>query len=1069
MPALALSLLFVAYLALVGRAALAACRWRGGVLRAWLLAPATGLAVVLLLTTILNQAGLPVRNLAWPLTLALAAASVSILRIQRTAFPARALAPFIAAAVASVFWTGWPHFRFNFDWLSYVNDDFVNYCLAAERFKDFGFWRAPKLEELAGKDITQYYWFMHVPGLMRFGAELTLSWVSALTGIKSLRIFMPVIIGLGVIQLFSAAALVLHHGRWRRRAWVAMALLAASPLFMLGTLYQLIAQVGGLGLMLAAMVFLTRRLPSGRRAIAPTVAGLSLVGAALAVFYPEVTAFAVLVGVAFAGVEALRARARPLARVRLFLWGIVGVLLLLHTNVLTYVFTIMLQMGQGFRSVDLSLSLFPYFMIPSGLANLFGLMPLAVVHAEPWTSLAIVAGLAALAACLFSALREATQPAPMALLLLVQFALALRLMTSGNDFGLYKVAMFVQPALAAAGAALLTRGRPGWGAPTAIALVALACAPTALHYTRVSQGEQAGGLTEAKLASALGTTPPAVAPGTRVLADINNLVAAKVAAFELRGTDVRFLSRDYYQQIAPIEYERLGGTLLSLHPRFGDLLRTRRMLSDRDAAITRTHTLFNTSFSAPAAEFAPAAAGDAYLQLDPALGLFNKFRFAAPVRPGQFFQARPASQVAHHVVFVHSGRGNHYYLGDRNRIAIFQPEADLYTERQDMTGIGRFLLLRVERPDDEFYLRIAATKTFMGAGNTAWSPGARILASRDVPLDFTGSGAVNRIIGPIRPVRLDGAAYLAIDFNQQPVQFPSPRSGLQALYNTVVPLDSRKLVAYGRDISALSREELRSLRRPAEVRKFPDDLVFARGLEFAGIYEDAWLSPESEFVLAAGAAGGVVRIRGEVPELPGSGLGSGTLKAQLNGSDFTLPAPAGEFDWLLPLPESRDATRLRLTFSAVTKLPGTDARPIGGKLRSIEVLPALPQREASFAAVAGQPRLPSEGIDADGWMQREVRLHVPGGGRRVLTLKVEFPDWSGKQSGLVRTRLAGSTATAQHALIAGRYAVIEVTLGPSAGLQTVEISGVDDFPLPAPDGRRRTGRLVSAELTPAAP
>ena len=1069
MPALALSLLFVAYLAVVGRAALAACRWQGGVLRAWLLAPATGLAVVLLLTTILNQAGLPVGTFAWPLTLALAAGTTLLWRRRKIVFPGRALAPFIAAAVASVFWTGWPHFRFNFDWLSYVNDDFVNYCLAAERFKDFGFWRAPKLEELAGKDITQYYWFMHVPGLMRFGAELTLSWVSALAGIKALRIFMPVIIGLGVIQLFSAAALVLHHGRWRRRAWVAMALLAASPLFMLGTLYQLIAQVGGLGLMLAAIVFLTRRLPAGRAAIAPTAAGLSLVGAALAVFYPEVTAFAVLVGVAFAGIEALRKRAWPVARARLFLWGIVGVLLLLHTNVLTYVFTIMLQMGQGFRSVDLSLSLFPYFMIPTGLANLLGLMPLAVVYAEPWTSIAIVAGLMALLACLFSAAREAARPAPMALLLLVQFALALRLMTSGNDFGLYKVAMFIQPALAAAGAALLTRGRAGWGAPAAIALVALACAPTALHYTRVSQGEQAGGLTEAKLASALGTTPPAVAPGTRVLADINNLVAAKVAAFELRGKDLRFLSRDYYQQIAPIEYERLGDTLLRLHPRFDDLLRTRRMLSERDAAITRTHTLFETTFLAPATGFAPAAGGDTYVQLDPALGLFNKFAVEGPARPGSFFRSRPAADVRNHLVFVHSGRGNHYYLGDRNRIAIFQPEADLYTDRQDMTGVGRFLLLRVERADEEFFLRIAATKTFMGAGHTAWSTGARILATRDVPLRFKGNGAVNRIVGPIRPVILDGAAYLAIDFNESPSQFPSPRAGLQALYNTVVPLDSRKLVAYGRDLSVVSRAELAALRRPSTLKKFPEDLVFARGLEFAGVYEDAWLSPESEFTLSAGAAGGLVRVRGEVPELPGSGLGSGTLRARLNGFEFTLPATSGEFDWLLPLPETGDATRLNLHFTATTKLTGGDARPIGGKLRSIEVLSNLPQKEMSFAAVPGQPRLPSEGIDADGWMQRTVRLHVPGGGRRVLSLKVEFPDWSGKKTGSLRSGIAGVSGTREHTLTAGQYAMIEIGLPASTGLQTVEISGADDFPLPSPDGRRRTGRLVSAELIPVAP
>ena len=1069
MPALTLSLLFVAYLALVGRAALEACRWRGGVLRAWLLAPATGLAVVLLLTTILNQAGLPVGNFAWPLTLILAAAAAVVLARRRTKFPGRALGPFAAVAAASVFWTGWPHLRFNFDWLSYVNDDFVNYALAAERFKDFGFWRTPTLGELAGKDITQYYWFMHVPGLMRFGAELTLSWVSALTGIKSLRIFMPVIVGLGVIQLCSAAALTLHHGRWRRRAWVAMALLAASPLFMLGTLYQLIAQVGGLGLMLAALVFLTRRLAPGRAALWSAVAGLSLVGAALAVFYPEVTAFAVLVGVAYAAIEAVRNRSWPVARTRLFLYGVVGVLVLLHANVLTYVFTIMLQMGQGFRSVDLSLSLFPYFMIPTGLANLFGLMPLAVQHPEPLASATIAAGLFMLLACLWSAAREAARPAPMALLLLVQFALALRLMTSGNDFGLYKVAMFIQPALAAAGAALLTRGRPAWTAPAAVALVALACAPAALHYTRVSQGEQAGGLTEAKLASALGTTAPPVAKDVRVLADINNLVAAKVAAFELRGNDVRFLSRDYYQQIAPIEYERLGDTLLRLHPRFDELLRTRRMLAERDAAITRTHRLFDTTFIAPAVEFAPGPGGDAYLRLDPALGLFNKFKAEAPARPSAFFRAEPAAAVRNHLVFVHSGRGNHYYLGDRNRIAIYQPEADLYTDRQDMTGIGRFLLLRVERPDEDFFLRIAATKTFMGSGHTAWSPGARILAEQDVPLRFTGNGAVNRIIGPVRPVKLDGAAYLAIDLNEAPVQFPSPRAGLQAMYNTVVPLDSRKLVAYARDLSVVSRAELAALRRPDALRKFPDDLVFARGLEFAGVYEDAWLSPESEFTLSAGKPGGVVRLRGEVPELPGSGLGAGTLRARVNGREFILPAKSGEFDWLLPLPETGDATRLALAFSATTKLAGGDGRPVGGKLRSIEVVAGPATGALDFAEAAGRPRLPSEGLDADGWMQRKVRLAVPGGSARILVLKVEFPEWSGKKSGTLETGLDGQATRKSHPLVAGQYALIEIPLPPSDGLQVVEMGGADDFPLPAPDNRRRTGRLVSAELKSAAP
>jgi hypothetical protein len=1069
MPALALSLAFVAYLALVGRGALALCRWQGGVLRAWLLAPAVGLAVVLLATTILNQLNLPVRSFAWPLTLVLGAGAGLVLRWRRPAYPERALRPFLVIAVLSLFWTGWPHLRFNFDWLSYVNDDFVNYALAAERFKDFGFWRVPTLEELAGRDITQYYWFMHVPGLMRFGSELTLAWFSSITGVKALRLFMPVILGLGLIQLFSTAALVLHHGRWRRRAWLAMGLLAASPLFMLGTLYQLIAQVGGLGLLLAAAAILTGRLPPARRHLVAPVAVLSLLGAGLAVFYPEVTAFAVLAGAACAAVEAWWRRAFPQVRISLFLYGIAGVIVLLRTNVLSYVFTIMLQMGSGFRSVDLSLSLFPYFMIPTGLANLFGLMPLAVNFPEPYTSLTIVAGTIALAIALLTAARESIRAVPAGVLLLVQFVLAIRLMTSGNDFGLYKIAMFMQPALAAVlAAALLRLPAARFTAPLAVLAAAACCAPTALHYTGVSQGEKAGGLTEAKLASVLGTQVPPVAPGTRLLTDINNLVAAKVAAFELRGTDLRYLSRDYYQQIAPIEFERLGDTLVGMHPKFDDLMRTRAMLAQRDEATVRTHSLFDTTFRAPALDFGRAGTTDAYLVLDPALGLFNKLREPPAAPPAGYFKVLPAATVHNHLVFMHTGRGNHYYLGDRNRIAIYQQEADPYTKKQDITGLGRFLLLRVERPDQEFYLRILASKTFMGEGHTSWSPGSRILGETPVPLAFPGNGAVNRIVGPIRPVFRDGAAYIAIDFNETPVQFPFKRAGLQSLYNTMVPLDSRKLVAYGRDISALSAAELAALVRPARVAVFPDDLLFARGLEYAGIYEDGWLSPQSEFVLGGAPAGAVVRVRGFIPELPGAPLGGGRMLATVGDREYSVPAAIGGFDWLLPAPAAAGATRLGLRFTHHGTLPQKDDRPVGARLELIEVFPALPTHTFDYGT-AGTARLPARGIDQDGWLERRAEIDLPPGGRRVLSLKIEYPDWHGQGAGRLAVQLQPlpGGASRDQDLPPGSYTTILLPVAASAAGQTVALSAAADFPLPPPDQRRRAARLVRAELQPA--
>ena len=1094
MPALALSFAFFVFAALLGRATFALCRWRSSVLRAWLLAPAMGLAVLVLTIMVLNQAGLPVRSFAWPLMLTLTVATIAIFLWRRPILPVRALLPFFLVTVFSLLWTGWPMLRFGFDWLSYVNDDFVNYCFAAERFKDYSFWRVPTMEELAGRDVAQYYWFMHVPGLMRFGSEIVLAWVSALTGIKALGIFMPVIIALGLIQLSSAAALVLHHGRWRRRALISVALLAISPLFMLGTLYQLIAQVGGLALALAATALLTTLLPPTRRRLIPQVAALSIVGAAVAVFYPEITAFAALTAMLVSGVEWIRGiqqsttvatgsrfRQRvargvatfPTMRALLVLYAIVGVMVLLRYNVLSYVFTMMLQMGSGFRSVDLSLSLFPYFMIPTGLANLFGLMPLAVNFAEPVTSLSIVAGLLALATALGFALRESLRPAPMALLLLVQFLLAMRLMTSGNDFGLYKIAMFMQPALAAALAcALLKLPWSRLTAPVGVVVAAALCAPTALFYTRVSQGEKAGGLTEAKLASVLGTTPAPVPPDTRLLVDINNLVAAKIAACELRGTDLRFLSRDFYQQIAPIEYERLGDTLVGLHPHFDDLLRTRAMLQQRDEETIRTHTVFEntpaqTSFRAPALGYGNDESADSYLMLDEALGLFNKLRTPPAAQATAFFKHVPASATRNHLVFVHSGRGNHYYLGDRQRIALYQPEADPYTDLQDMTGLGRFLLLRLEQADEEFYLRISASKTFMRGGNTAWSPGSYILGASKIPLPFAGNGAANRIVGPIRPIHRDGAAYLAIDFNEIPVQFPYTRSPLEALYNTEVPLDSRKLVAYGRDISALSATEVAALPRPSKLTRFPDDLLFARGLEFSGIYEDGWLSPKSEFILGGGGPAAWIRVRGFVPSnMPGSPIGTGTMTVSLPSGDVELPAAIGSFDWLLPVEADDTLARIGLGFSATSILPNGDDRPVGGKLEWLEVFPSLPTYTFEF----GQPtsaRLASTGIDQDGWFARAATIQLPPFAREHdVVLTFEYPGWSDIKETTVRARWPGHAGVRKISLTPGAPVTVRARLSPASKSRTLRLEATSDFPLAAPDTRRRAGRLVQMELQP---
>jgi hypothetical protein len=281
-----------------------------------------------------------------------------------------------------------------------------------------------------------------------------------------------------------------------------------------------------------------------------------------------------------------------------------------------------------------------------------------------------------------------------------------------------------------------------------------------------------------------------------------------------------------------------------------------------------------------------------------------------------------------------------------------------------------------------------------------------------------------------------------------------------------VPLDSRKMVAYGRDISALSAAEVAALERPARLTRFPEDLLFAKGLEYSGIFEDGWLSPESEFTFAGTSASGIVRVRGYVPDIPGLALGSGRLLATVGDATLELPAAHGAFDWLIPVPAAAPLTRLNLRFTATAKLLDEDNRPVGAKLELIEVLPALPTHTFEFGT-AGSARLPATGIDQDGWLDRRVTITLPAGGKRVLRLKFEYPDWSKKASGRITTAFsAGATAPVTHSLPAANYTTIDLPVAASTAPQTFTYTADDDFPLPAPDPRRRTARLVVAELQP---
>ena len=83
-----------------------------------------------------------------------------------------------------------------------------------------------------------------------------------------------------------------------------------------------------------------------------------------------------------------------------------------------------------------------------------------------------------------------------------------------------------------------------------------------------------------------------------------------------------------------------------------------------------------------------------------------------------------------------------------------------------------------------------------------------------------------------------------------------------------------------------------------------------------------------------------------------------------------------------------------------------------------------------------------------------------------VLLTFEYPGWSDKRDTTVFARWPGSAETIAAKLTPGAPHTMRLRLSPSSKPRTLRLEATSDFPLAAPDTRRRAGRLIQVELQP---
>ena len=1091
--------LFVGW-AVIGTAVLKLARFRWTTVTL-LLAPTAGFAALLVPTYILVRFGVPVRLSAAPVGGALLVAALGVLwRARPGAARAgnlwRRSRAFGLILIASFVLNTWPLFKYGFDWVANGNDDMANYCLLATGYRDHAFATVPTADDLLdGRDSTQPMWFMAVLLQARSGADVLLALTSAWTGLSAQQVFMPVIAALNAALVAAASGLAVAGTRRRGAGLLTGALLTVSAANTYGVIQQLIAQVGGLALLCASLALVSgnfRRLRTGllvRRAGA-----CGLVFAGQLVFYPEV--IPILVGgCVLLGVQDLvrrRLAPRHLGHAAAAI-GVMAALLPVYLYGAAHFLAT--QSGANGGSSEAVAEVFPYYLTPRGPALVCGLLPLAGPESAALQDACILFGFLFLGAVLAPTVSNIRGRRAFAAALGTIAVMTAVLYAQRASFGLFKIAMFVQPFLWAVVAAWAVARRSRWAAAGAAALLLVAAGLNArvqFWYVDQSQGrdhrvEVTAATSRHVLSDFRAQYAARAAAGgvDRVVLATENNVLLKLLASEVRGTPVSMIGVSPFSELAETGYGFINDNNHSPWLRFHEEWREplRSMGESFMAVQKRTRTSFvdpsthrpaHTLIYAPYDRTTGAPGRTLVVAGGGGLSLLNRYRFPELTGPG--LVCAPLSEFQNFAVFCDASGARQHFVGMSapEEIALYQLEQDPVFRDRTVGGVGRAMLLDVLNPAPRVRVLVNCTGSFRRDAAQRQVPPVHVTGDQRVALGAIGSGSA-RLVSPPVATQPDGPGqYLALDFGPTG-RNPNQLTAIERLWGAHLPRDRRRLAGHARDISVLSEEEYAAFRPPERVERVPDDLTHPH-LEYSGLYEEGWVGTEFKVRLTQPAPDQEAVIRGMIPQIGAAEFRTEATVLVDGRPGAPRALSPGEFELRVPGGAAPGPRWIEVRFSRAQVLPAPDGRSAVALLRSVgfepknEALSRPPEALTSFPGDLRHPRAEVVGVRGDGWCAGTFAAQVwqpePG---RDLVVRGQIPVVDGNTG--FRTELVvllDGAEVAKRELPPGDF---EVRAPSPRGAQAhrLECRFLNTQVLPAPDGRAVGALLRFVGTEPARP
>lgn len=911
--AILLSIALVILWMLTGLGLFAVMRFRTHFHLRLLLAPTFGLAFTAVSLFTLSRIGIPIKIAAIPLCITSIMLASYFLFTQRTIWRRGAFLLYGILVCAALIPFAWPLLKFGFEWLAFVNGDMGYYSLSSSRLLDYSYSDLPTSGNIKNiKDHSLATWDFHNNWSYRTGADLLLAYLAGISGLTAHQVYMPLIIAFNFCVVSGAGALTLLGVRkWSFVLWT-MVLVALSPMLTLEVTMQQLAQAIGLALLTSLCVtyaMLMRRSQVSRLALISTI----LLFSGLAISYFEIIPFFALYVFVF---EVNRWRIWSDVQMRIAFMRsaaifLGSILLLLNTYIFSTLERIAVAVKFSFENSAMTMqtdgvSAFPYFFLPGNGALLWGWMPLS---GQGW-ELVVVLGL--LATLFFTGLlfTSKIRIMPSAQMSIAMLAVAVFMWIGGNGYGLFKIAMFIQPFLLA----------------SVVGMVALLVAKHLFQQLSIAflglsfipaQQENV-----AKVTKDIGSSPVAYASSAqlgRQLREIQRKIGSlqNIKVFSDTPSFELFSLQSYY--FKGIAFDSLVRSL-PLQNSIG-IVNKFLFSSESDGVVVDIRAKERTK--------------DADEYLLTAIGKFSVInRGKAP--KGLSLEIAPIDYLNNHLMLASSSSG-----GDRRKgaISVYQLEPDPFFPEGSMSAVGQYHVYEVLGAIEKSRVQLSLSASYSKYEDFRL-PNIRALGDVDVILPLIGRGSARVISAPINPRKIGAADYLGIDFGRKGILIDQERKGVMALFGGNIKKDIREVAIFARDISYISSAKYSEFERPKAIKGFPAALADP-GLEYSGIFEDGWISEAAYVILQTPSndSKSILRISAIIPDVDGVPFNP-VVKIKINNQIiYNARQEKGELNIAIPIDvnflKDDTAARIQIESSALQRLPNGDDRPVSMHLHAI--------------------------------------------------------------------------------------------------------------------------------------